>query len=86
MRVFLIRRKGTTDQFSTAGSLPRWDKYGKVWKTTGVISNHLLAHQEFYAEPENEAEIVCYELKTPISTERVDSRLKRLNEARQAGI
>ena len=38
---YKIRRKGTTDQFSTGGATPKWSKTGKTWNHLGHVKSHL---------------------------------------------
>lgn len=68
---FKIRRKGTTDQFSSGGSVPIWAKQGKTWTDIGHIKSHLRqvdqrrkpcrsSYRQDYADYD-EAEIVTFE-------------------------
>lgn len=41
LRLYKIRRKGTTDQFSTGGANPRWSTTGKTWTNIGHVKSHL---------------------------------------------
>lgn len=41
MKVFKIRKKGTTDIFSSGGADPRWTTKGKTWSSLGHVKSHM---------------------------------------------
>lgn len=49
LKIYKIRKKGTTDLFSSGGSNPRWTKKGKTWGSMSHVTSHL-GHQEDLAK------------------------------------
>lgn len=41
LKVYKIRKKGTTDLFSSGGAYPRWTKKGKTWGSLAHVTSHL---------------------------------------------
>jgi hypothetical protein len=92
MKVFKIRKKGTTDTFSSGGADPRWTTKGKTWASLGHVKNHLsqvvqprsggwrpLPLQANYAE----AEVVEYDVVVASTTD-VATILLEIHDKAQA--
>jgi hypothetical protein len=64
LKVYKIRKKGTTDLFSSGGAGPQWTKKGKTWASMGHVSSHLGNHVDRkpsqYVADYADAEIVVY--------------------------
>lgn len=58
---YKIRRKGTTDQFSSGGRRAHWSKQGKIWSNIGHVKNHISQKLPWMADY-TEAEIVSFTL------------------------
>ncbi len=57
MKIYKIRKKGTTDTFSSGGAYPRWTKKGRTWGSLSHITTHLGPRNlAFYVD----AEIVVF--------------------------
>ena len=88
-RFYKIRRKGTSDQFSTGGATPKWSKTGKTWNKRGHVTSHLAqvnppgrrggwASQNVTGMADySEAEIVTFEAQ-PVEVEDVSIRLAQI--------
>lgn len=65
-KLYKIRRKGTTDQFSTGGSCPKWSNKGKIWSAIGHVKSHLRQYGQStgYRDPVqyDGAEIVTFSM------------------------